>query len=254
MRPQKRKLQSRLSRSGRMRSATVKRASATNADLVRPGVGYRRGVRHVDPTPATDAVLYDETARSLRRAAVEVACLVGIMAVVAAVVAYLARPPAQPLAPASGPFGLSPGIASFLIGIAVVTGLLALILVLRRWHQGRTAAARLRKEERRCTLAAGPLAVQERETADGSREPWLRPEGGEWLHVEDEVFDALEPVLAETTRSPGALDRQTGNDVVREWTAPNTSVLYHQGTGTVIEIRDATGDLVYRHPNYRPGT
>ena len=254
MRPQKRKLQNRLSRSGRMRSATVRRANATNADLVKPGVGYRRGVHAVDPTPATDAVLFDETAAMLRRAGVEVAWLVGIMAVVAAVVAYLARPPERAPTAAPGPFGLAEGTFGFLVVAAALTGLLALLVVLRRWHQGRTAASRLRKDERRCTLAAGPLHLQERASAVGARTHWLRPEGGDWLPAEAPIFEALEPALDEATSNQAASDHQTGGDVVREWTAPNASVLYHQARGTVIEVHDATGDLAYRHPKYRPGT
>ena len=231
--------QSRLARSARMQGVTAKRASATNADLVKPGVGYRRGVHPVDPTPATDAVLFDETGTFLRRAAVEVACLVGIMAAIAAVVAYLARPPDRVPAPPPGPFGLAEVTVNFLVIIAAVTGLLALLIVLKRWHQGRTAASRVRKEERRCTLAAGLLQVQERETGIGSREPWLRPEGGDWMLVDEDVFDAVEPLLQEMSRNPAALDRQTGSNVVGEWTAPNMSVLYHQASATVIEVHDA---------------
>jgi hypothetical protein len=254
VRPQKRKVQTRQSRSARMRSATVKRALATNADLVKPGVGYRRGLHPVDPTPATDTLLFDETARHLRRAAVEVVCLVGGMALVSAVVVYLGRSPQTALAPSPGTFGLAPGLVNVLIVIAAFTGVLALVVVVRRWQQGRKALTRLSRDERRCTLAAGSLQVQERETEVGSRVHWLRPDGGDWMLVEEAVFDALEPSLVEAPTGEVAFDRRTGSDVVQAWTIPNASILFHPGAPTVIEIHDSTGDLVYRHPRYRPRT
>jgi hypothetical protein len=254
MRPQKRKLQSRQSRSARMRSATAKRAFATNADLVKPGVGYRRGLHPVDPTPATDTVLFDKTAGYLRRAAVEVVCLVGGMALVSAVVVYLGRSPQTALAPSPGMFGLAPGLVNVLFVIAAFTGVLALVIVVRRWQQGRKALTRLTRDERRCTLAAGTIHVQARETEIGSRVHWLRPDGGDWMLVEEAVFDALKPSLVETPTDEAAFDRQTGSDVVQAWTISNASILFHPGAQTVIEIHDSMGDLVYRHARYRPRT
>jgi hypothetical protein len=252
MRPQKRKLQLRQSRAGRMRSAAVKQALATNTELVKPGVAYRRGVHQVEPTPATDALLFDQTAESLRRAAGEVAWLVVGMALVALVVTYLARPPEQPLGPAPGMLGLTPGMVNFLVVLAALTGVLGLLIVLRRWHQGRTAARRLSKDERRCALAAGTLHVQERETEIGSRAHWLRPLGDDWLPVERPVFEALEPLMVEKVRDDASVDQQSGGDVIQAWTVANATILFHRQTQTIIEIHDLQGDVVYRHPCYRP--
>ena len=241
----KRPFQTRLSRSGRMRSATVKRALGDDADRVKQGGLRRPGVEHVDSTAALDAVIADRRFGALRSAAVELGWLGGITALVAVIAVWVAQPPDQA-------FALTPETVDVLLVVAAAAGVLGLLIVFRRWRQGRMAFVRLTPEQRRCTRSTGTLRVQDRLTPDNAHEHRLRAPGSDWMVVDAQVLEGLEPIMEASQRNDLNVGRRTENDVAREWVVREASILFHHGTRTILEIHDANGELVYRHPRYRP--
>jgi hypothetical protein len=228
-----------------MRSATVKRALGGDAERVTPGVDRRRGVEHLDPTPATDAVLADQTAGYVRLAVIRIGWLVGSMALIALVMVYLDQRPGEP-------FRLSRGLVDALLIVAAVTGLLGMTIFFGFWHRGRMLVLRLTPEQRRSARSTGMLHVQDRLTLVNSHEHWLKAPGSDWMLMDVQLLDGLEPHMEASQRNDLRVGRQTGNDVAEEWIVRDATILFHPSTRTVIEILDASGDLVYRHPKYRP--
>lgn len=231
----KRSFHTRLSRSGRMRSATVRRALGDDADRVTQGGLRRPGVEHFDSTAALDAVIADRRFGFLRSAAVELGWLVGIMALVAVIAVSVA-----------------PETVDVLRVVAAATGVLGVLIVFRRWRRGRMAVIRLTPEQRRCTRSTGTLRVQDRLTPANAHEHRLRAPGSDWMVVDAQVLEGLEPIMEASQRNDLTVGRRTENDVAREWVVRDASILLHDGTRTILEIHDANGDLVYRHPRYRP--
>ena len=229
-----------------MQSATIKRARAAQADAGTPGAGRRGGVRYVGPSPATDAVLAGLTATQSRSAMVELASLVGIMAIVALIVVFVTASNDDPLP-------LSSTTITMLLVLAAVTGVLGGLILLRRRYQGRTLASRLPAGHRRFELVAGTLRVQDRLNRDNAHEYWLRAPGSDWMPIDRSTFERLEPVLVGSQWDDLAVRRQSENDVAHDWTIPDAAVLIHRRTRTVVEIHDAGGELLHRHQRYQPG-
>jgi hypothetical protein len=241
------KFQTRLSRSDRMRSATVKQVRAAQPDDAGPMRRSRSGVEYVGPSPATDAVIAHSTGGPLRYGLREVAWLIGIMTLVAVVIAV-----AMIQADQAGTDNSRLVTVALIIGATTVG--LAVLIVLRRWHQGRMAFIRLAPEQRRLSRTTGTIRVQERLNLVNAREYWLRAPGSAWMNIDLQTFEQIEPVLVATQRNDLNFQRQTGNDVSRDWAIPDATILYHghPHSGTVVEIHDADGNLVYRHPRYDP--
>ena len=241
------KFQSRLSRSERMRSATVKHVRAAKPDEDRAPDRPKRGVEYVGPTPETDAVIAFETQGAQRHGLREVAWLVGIMAFVAALVAIAMTQAGQ----AGDDYSKLIDVVLLIGGTTV--GLTVLIL-LKRWHQSRMAFIGLKPLQRRLARVTGTLRVQERLNLVNARGYWLRAPGSAWMWIDSEAFEQIEPVLVASQQNDLSFQRRTDNDVARDWAVPDATILYHAHPtdGTVVEIHDADGELVYRHPKYRP--
>lgn len=239
------RFQSRLSRSARMQSAAVKRALEAQVDTNGPSASGRGGVRYVGPSPETDAVLAGLTAAYSRAATVELAWLLGIMAVVAAAMVLVTAPNGESL-----PF--SPTTVNMLLILAAVTVVLGILIVLRRRSQGQRIASQLPAGQRRFELVEGTLRVQDRLNADNAHEYWLRASGSDWMPIDRSTFGRLQPLLVGSQRDDLAIRLRSENDVAHDWTIPNATVLFHRRTRTVVEIRDAEEELAYRHPRYQP--
>jgi hypothetical protein len=244
--PRKRpKFQTRLARSERMRSATVKQVRAARPDDAGPTLRRQSGVEHVGPTPTTDAVIAHSTGAPLRYGVREVVWLVGGMVSVAIFLAILMIQSGNSGDDYSNLVGVVPLIGAATLGLAV-------LIVLKRWHQNRMAFIRLTPEQRRLARETGTLRLQERLNLDNAREYWLRAPGSDWMEIDRQTFEQIEPVLVATQRNDLNFQRQTGNDVSRDWAIPDATVLYHPHSQTVVEIEGADGEPVYRHPHYRP--
>ena len=247
MAPRRKQLTNRLRRSARMRHATVKRALAADPDRIEPSVPRRPGVEQIAPTPATDAVLAAETRGPLRVSIRKVSWLAGIMVVVAGVIVvsmlWFNR--------ASDP---TANLVPVLLLVGATTLALTVLLLLKGWHQSRMAFIQLTPSQRRLVRAVGPLAVQERLDLVNASEYWLRPQGSGWMSIDRNTFRDIEPLLLATQRNDLRVSRTTGNDVANDWAIAEARILYFPlpAVGVVVEIHDADGELVYRHPRYRP--
>jgi hypothetical protein len=228
-----------------MRSATVKQALRTGPDDLRPKGHQRTGVEYVGPTPATDAVLAGHPVGFGRQLLTEIGLIVGVMVVMTGFLVVMIRGDGQSLT--SDGSVLTLGI---MVGVtlATVVGLLVL-----RWRQSRMLRTTLTPAERRCVVATGPVRIQARNAGLGTQEHWLLARESDWMQMDAEMLDAVEPIMRARAQMDGPFDQQSGTDVTQEWTVHHATVLYHPGSGTIIEIEDQHGRLTYRHPDYHPG-
>jgi hypothetical protein len=244
MASRKRQLQTRQSKSTRMKRTTVKETRlAQGLDAV-PNTVRRSGITEVEPSPATDAVLSGLPVGFRAQVQKEIGLVAAIMAVMTIFLVLLVQRDGEPL--------VTPAAIGLLgVMIALTVGLCTL-LYLQRWRKSRMNAARLSVDERRCMSANGSLLIQERNAGIGSREHWLLARGSDWMPIDPEVLRSLDPIMVARPKIDGPFDVQTGTDVTREWTVPRAAVLFHRATGTIIEILDQEVGLVYRHPRYPP--
>lgn len=230
-----------------MQSATIRRARETQPVDDRPPDRPRRAVEYVGPTPATDAVIAAETTGPLRYGLRQVAWLVGAVTLVTIVVAVL-------MVRVGGTGDSRPTLQTVVLLIGAATVVLAAPILLRRWYQSHMASDRLTPQQRRLSRVTGTIRVQERLSPDNAREYWLRAPGSRWMAIDRQTFEQIEPFLVATQRNDLSFQRQTGNDVSRDWAMLDATILFHAHphAGTVVEIHDADGELVFRHPHYRP--
>lgn len=241
------KFQTRLARSDRMRSAAVKQVRAAQPDGGHASDGSRRTVEYVGPTAATDAVIAYSTRKRKRNGFRAVAWLLAIMMVVAIVISVA-------IVQSGRAATASSTIVQSLLLIGTTTLGLSGLIVLVRWRRNRTVTQRASRVERRLTRTTGTIRVQERLDRDNAREYWLRAPGGDWMETDRTTFEQIEPLLVATQRNDLSFQRRTENDVSQDWALPDATILYHAHpeAGTVVEIHDADGELVYRHPHYSP--
>ena len=240
------KFQSRLARSDRMRSASVKRVLASDPARFDPQSARERGVEYIDPTPAIQAVIADAPARIRRQGRNELGILVAIMGAMTLFMVLVVQREGQPF--------LNSAAMPIVWIMGAITAGVAGVLFLGRWRQSTRVTSGTTPEERRCVRGTGPVFFRERMAGlSRAREHSMRAEGSDWMPIDGKLLDALSPIATPRAEYEAAFDDQPGSEGDFDLVLFDATVLYHQASATVLEVHDQKGKRLYRHPGYRSG-
>lgn len=217
------------------------RTASNRARRPRAGSGAR--TMPIDPTPAIDTVL-DRAAWSIGWE-----FTLPLLGFVAATALALLEAHPEITAPRYG----GENWVLTLLGLTVLFGALALgvgWLLVRSIADAKRATG---PDRRRCLLGVGTIRLKNRREGRFWRATLTTPRGERIVLEQGELWELATGAAPDPANVPeGGLSTWVRGGQVNHWTIPNGRMLYHLESATVLELCDAHGTRLYRHPRYRP--